>query len=163
MLVNLDPTSAHKLVPLLAARELKLSCAESCTGGLLAGALTSVPGCSRVFVGGIVAYANQAKIDLLKVSSQLLADNGAVSKEVAIAMAIGAARAFDCSIALSTTGIAGPGGGSKDKAVGTVWWAMYYREQVAAARLVLQGDRDTVRIEAVARILSAVVDELKEA
>ncbi len=109
------------VVALLTEAGRTLATAESCTGGWISNLVTNVPGSSAVFLGGVAAYANAAKTDLLDVPADLIAAHGAVSKEVAIAMAAGAARRFGADYALSTTGIAGPGGGSADKPVGLVW------------------------------------------
>ncbi|MDL2263545.1 CinA family protein [Synergistaceae bacterium OttesenSCG-928-I11] len=97
--------------------------AESCTGGLVASAITGVPGASAVFSGSFVAYSNLAKIELLNVTPETIERHGAVSGECAAEMAWGALRKFDTRIAVSVTGIAGPDGGSEQKPVGTVWFA----------------------------------------
>lgn len=109
------------IVRLLADKHLTLATAESCTGGSLAGRITNVPGASEVFLAGYVTYANEAKENTLGVPSDLLAAHGAVSEPVAAAMAEGARRVSGAKFALSTTGIAGPGGGTESKPVGTVY------------------------------------------
>ena len=109
------------IVRLLADKQLTLATAESCTGGSLAGRITNVPGASEVFLAGYVTYANEAKENTLGVPSDLLAAHGAVSEPVAAAMAEGARRVSGAKFALSTTGIAGPGGGTESKPVGTVY------------------------------------------
>jgi nicotinamide-nucleotide amidase len=114
-------TLETSVIDLLRARHLTLAVAESCTGGNLAGRLTDVPGASEVFLAGYVTYANEAKEQTLGVPADLLAVHGAVSEPVAAAMAEGARRATGSTFALSTTGIAGPGGGSEAKPVGTVF------------------------------------------
>ena len=105
-------------------RNVTLSFAESCTGGLLGAALTDIPGSSDVFIGSAVCYSNDAKKNILSVPGDLLASFGAVSSECALAMAKGALKQFGSGIALSVTGVAGPGGGSEEKPVGTVWYAL---------------------------------------
>lgn len=115
------PTLEAALVHLLREKHLTLATAESCTGGSLAGRLTDVPGASEVFLAGYITYANEAKQNALGVPADLLAAHGAVSEPVAAAMAEGARRASGAKFALSTTGLAGPGGGSESKPVGTVF------------------------------------------
>ncbi len=118
------PTLEASVVGLLASRGLTLSTAESCTGGLVGALLTSVPGASAVYLGGAVAYHNALKTNLLGVPEGLLAAHGAVSEEVARAMADGARARFGADLAVAVTGIAGPGGGSAEKPVGLVHFAL---------------------------------------
>lgn len=113
---------------LLKEKGLKIAAAESCTGGLIANTFTDVAGSSDYFDGGIVSYANHVKVNQLGVSQQSLDSVGAVSKEVALQMAKGVAEKLNTEIGISTTGIAGPGGGTKEKPVGTVWMGFYQRE-----------------------------------
>lgn len=121
------------VVRLLTERGLRLATAESCTGGLVADRITDVPGSSAVFTHGFVTYANEAKRDLLGVPQELLDQHGAVSEPVARAMAEGALRVSGADLAVAVTGIAGPGGGSEEKPVGTVWlaWARRGGETLA--------------------------------
>lgn len=105
----------------LTNRHETIAVAESCTGGGLAYYISQVPGISNVFLGGMVTYANSAKINLLHIPKDTIATHGAVSKEIALLMAKNCKQAFGSTWALSTTGIAGPGGGSKEKPVGIVW------------------------------------------
>lgn len=114
---------AEKLLADARAKGLKIATAESCTGGLVAGLLTEIAGSSDVFERGFVTYSNQAKQDLLGVPADLLAKHGAVSAEVASAMARGALKHSKADLAVSITGVAGPGGGSADKPVGLVHFA----------------------------------------
>ena len=140
---------------LAAAREkhVKLACAESCTGGLIASVLTSVAGSSDVFNGGIVSYANEVKQGLLNVSSDDLEAHGAVSEEVACQMAQGALASAQADIAVSVTGVAGPGGGSPEKPVGTVWIGVAGPQGVSATHHLFTGDRESVRLQTVEEAL----------
>jgi len=138
-----------------------LAVAESCTGGLLAGAVTSIPGSSDYFVGGIVAYRNAVKTDALGVPSRLIASRGAVSGEVALAMAEGALERFSADMSIATTGVAGPGGGSREKPRGTVWVAVALRGGVRYShRFRFRGDREKVRRETVLASLAAASELL---
>jgi nicotinamide-nucleotide amidase len=126
--------------------ERRLAVAESCTGGLLAARLTERPGSSGHFLGGVVSYANEAKAELLGVDPELIERHGAVSGEVAEAMADGALERFDAAVAISVTGIAGPGGGGEEKPVGTVFWCVKEASGEAIVRGIrLPGDRADVR------------------
>jgi len=124
---------------------MTLSVAESCTGGLVAGALTEVPGASDVFLGGVVVYSNEMKTTLLGVEPSLIDTFGAVSDVVAREMAVGARDVSGSDLALATTGVAGPGGGTKDKPVGTVWFALAGPDGVSAEMRRFAGDRHGVR------------------
>ena len=127
---------------------LKLAVAESCTGGLLGARLTEIPGSSDVFLGGVIAYDNRLKMDLLGVSPELLADSGAVSEPVALRMAAGAAERLGAGVALSITGIAGPGGGTPSKPVGTVWLGCSIAGTTFARRILFAGSRHDIRARA---------------
>ena len=140
-----DTDLAAVVLDLLAERGARLATAESCTGGLVGHRVTAVPGSSRVDAGGVVAYDNDAKLQLLGVSAETLAAHGAVSEAVARAMAEGAASALGVDTALSVTGIAGPGGAVPGKPVGTVWIGVAWRGRVRAFTRVLAGGRDAVR------------------
>ncbi len=133
---------------LLAARGRTVATAESCTGGLLAERLTRVPGSSRYFPGAVVAYANAEKVALLGVPAELLELHGAVSEEVARAMAEGARRHFAVDYALAVTGIAGPQGGSPEKPVGTVHLALAAADETRHRAVRLIGDRERIRWQA---------------
>lgn len=107
-----------------------LSTAESCTGGALAAAITAVPGCSAYYKGGVVAYSNEVKMALLGVRRETLEEHGAVSRETVVEMARGAMKRLKTDAAIATSGIAGPGGGTPEKPVGTVWIAVAYKSEI---------------------------------
>ena len=130
-------------------RDLSLVTAESCTGGLLAARLTAVPGYSDVTLGGIVAYGNDLKQSQLAVPSELIERHGAVSAEVAAAMADGARRRLHADVAISVTGVAGPGGGSEEKPVGLVYYHVEAPDGGRGASFSFPGDRDSIRRRAV--------------
>lgn len=147
----------------LERRQARLAVAESCTGGLIGERLTAVPGSSRVFVGGVVAYANEVKLDLLGVSADVLGTHGAVSEEVAREMTAGAGRVCAAEAAVAVTGIAGPDGGTPEKPVGTVWIATLWRGRVRAFHFVFPGEREVVRRRAAQAALDALRRALAEA
>lgn len=155
--------SAAKLLgTVLSASGKTLAVAESCTAGLLGGAVTSIPGSSLYFSGGVVAYGNSAKISLLGVPPDLISARGAVSREVALAMAEGVLSLFRADLAIAVTGIAGPGGGSRGKPVGTVWVAIVALGGVRYAhRFRFPGGREAVRRETVKASLRAAIDVLR--
>ena len=144
-----DASLAGALVAGLTAAGLTLTTAESCTGGLLAGALTAVPGSSEAFREGAVTYSNESKQRLLGVPAALLGEHGAVSEACARAMAEGQRRRTGADLALSVTGIAGPSGGSADKPVGTVWCALASADGTVARHVAWTGTRDEIRGRAV--------------
>ncbi len=152
-----DTALAAVVLDLLRARSYRLALAESCTGGLVGATITAVPGASATFLGGIVSYADGSKIRDLGVDAALLERHGAVSEEVALAMADGAAQRFGVEAAAAVTGIAGPGGGSPEKPVGTVCLAARVGERRRAVRRWLPGDRPFVR----ERSVHAVLDLLR--
>ena len=149
-------TLAAAVHELLRAAGKTISVAESCTGGRIAAALTAVPGSSRSFVGGIVAYDNAVKTAELGVSEQTLARFGAVSEEAAREMARGVRARLGASCAVSTTGIAGPDGGSAEKPVGLVWFGVDTGEEVLSYRFNFRGDRDAVQRRATVMALGLV-------
>jgi nicotinamide-nucleotide amidase len=137
------------------AAGLRLATAESCTGGLVAGALTAIAGSSDVVERGFVTYSNAAKTELLGVPAELIVAEGAVSEPVARRMAEGALAHSAADLAVSVTGIAGPGGGSAEKPVGLVWFGLARRGAATRTlRQVFPGDRGTVRAAAVAQALA---------
>ena len=136
------------------ARGWRLATAESCTGGLVAAALTAIRHSSDVFKRGLVAYSNDAKIELLGVPQDMIAQHGAVSAETAAAMARGAVARAGVDLSISTTGIAGPGGGTPQKPVGLVYLGVATREgAVRVERRVFPGDRGEVRRAAMVKAL----------
>jgi len=145
---------AESVLQLCRARRLTLATAESCTGGMIAAALTEIAGSSDVVERGFVTYSNAAKTELLGVSPALIASHGAVSGEVAAAMAAGALAHAPVELAVSVTGIAGPGGATPGKPVGLVWLGLARRgAEVRIERHVFPGDRAAVRHASVARAL----------
>jgi len=139
------------------SRGLRLATVESCTGGLIVAALTAIDGSSDVVDRGFIAYSNDAKTDLVGVPAELIAGHGAVSEAVAAAMATGALTRSRAQIAVSATGLAGPGGGSAQKPVGLVWIGLAQRDHpVSAERHVFSGDRAAVRAAAVAHALMMI-------
>lgn len=135
---------------------LTIAVAESCTGGLLGARLTTIPGSSDVFVGGVIAYANAVKRDLVGVSADDLASAGAVSEVVARQMASGIRARTGAGVGLAITGVAGPDGGTADKPVGTVWIALDLAGDVSARRLQLIGDREEIRRRATQVVLETL-------
>jgi nicotinamide-nucleotide amidase len=155
---------AQRLITLLAARNLTVSTAESCTGGQLAAAITSVPGSSAVFIGGIVAYANSVKAALLEVPEAVLQRHGAVSAECAAAMASGCQHGFATDFALSTTGIAGPDGGTPEKPVGLVYFGWARRgDSLRVEGRQFTGDRASVQRQSVEHSLRILLELLDAA
>ncbi len=150
-----DADLAALMLAELERRQAHLAVAESCTGGLIGERLTAVPGSSRVFVGGVVADANEVKLDLLGVSADALAAEGAVSERVAREMAAGIGRTLGTEAALAVTGIAGPDGGTEQKPVGTVWIAALWQGKERAFHYVFPGERDVVRRRAAQAALDA--------
>ncbi|MBD5264390.1 MAG: CinA family protein [Bacteroides sp.] len=139
-----DKTVAQVLGELLGERELTVACAESCTGGNIAHRIVQVPGSSSYFLGSVVSYSNEVKNEVLGVPYSDISAHGAVSREVAEAMAKGAAKLMRADCAIATTGIAGPDGGTKYKPVGTVWIAVKCGDKTVSECIHFQGDRNTV-------------------
>ena len=147
------------LAQALRERGLRLVTAESCTGGLIAAACTAVAGSSDWFERGFVTYSNEAKAESIGVDAQLIARHGAVSEEVALAMAEGALARSRAQLAVAVTGIAGPGGGSPTKPVGTVWLAIAGAGEGTRAELLqLSGDRAEIREQTVQRALQRLIE-----
>ncbi|MEP9347403.1 CinA family protein [Xanthobacter sp. KR7-225] len=151
---------AEEIVLAFRTRGLMLATAESCTGGLVAGALTAIAGASDVVERGFVTYSNRAKTELLGVPEVVLANHGAVSAETARAMAEGAASRAPVEVAVSVTGVAGPGGGSAEKPVGLVHFACAFRGRATVHRRLSFGDlgRDEIRRRAVLAALDLLAE-----
>lgn len=141
----------------------QLATAESCTGGLIAGACTELAGSSAWFDRGFVSYSNEAKTELLGVPAELIRSHGAVSQEIAQAMAAGALLHSRAQVALAVTGVAGPGGGSAAKPVGTVWLAWATPSGVTAELASFPGNRAAVRSATVQRALQGLLERLPSA
>lgn len=146
---------------LLLKKGLKLVTAESCTGGLVAAACTDLAGSSDWFERGLVTYSNAAKTELLGVDAALIEANGAVSEAVALSMAQGALAHSAAQVSLAVTGVAGPGGGSPAKPVGTVWFAWCVPGRVHAQKMHFTGDRSAVRRAAVHHALQGLHELLR--
>jgi PncC family amidohydrolase len=151
----------ENLRDLMQARKLKLACAESCTGGLVSHRITNVPGSSAYFLGGVIAYSYEAKAQLLGVSWDTLNAFGAVSEETVREMALGARTLFDADLAISVSGIAGPGGGMPEKPVGTTWIGLSARDGEWARHFIWGGDRERNKLDSSTMALQFVVDYLE--
>ena len=164
LLLNLEQ-SRQSLCRLLADSMLKkqffLATAESCTGGLIAAACTDLAGSSLWFDRGFVTYSNAAKTEMLGVDAALIAQFGAVSEQVAAAMAQGAVKHSAAQVSVAVTGVAGPTGGSVDKPVGTVWIAWFVNGQTSTQLCQFDGDRATVRALTVQQALQGLVERLQ--
>ena len=145
---------------LLRKNNLKLGVAESCTGGLICDRITNIPGSSEYFMGGIVAYAYEAKVNLLGVSWVTLRAHGTVSRQVVLEMAIGARRVLETDLAVSVSGIAGPGGGMDEKPVGTTWVGLAASQGEWARGFAWRGNRLENKANSAEAALQLVMDYL---
>ncbi len=145
--------ASDMLKAIIAKKNVTIAVAESCTGGLLGGAITAVPGSSICFKGGIISYSNDVKIKILNVKEDTIREYGAVSRQCAEEMAVNVRHIFDVDISVSITGIAGPDGGTEEKPVGTVWSACADIYGVESLECVYGGDRDEIRNHAVKRAI----------
>ena len=152
----------EKIIHLLKEKGYTVTTAESCTGGLLAGRLLNVSGASEVYNEGHITYSNEAKERLLGVSSKTLAAHGAVSSQTATEMALGAAKMANANVGLSTTGIAGPGGGTKEKPVGLVYVGCVINGSVEVQECHFKGSREEVRNAAVEETLQLLWKSLSK-
>ena len=160
-----EVTLSEVVGKLLTEKKISIAVAESCTGGYLASDITDVPGCSNYMLGGVVAYSNRSKTEFLGVSPEIIEQKGAVSMETALAMARGVKKRFGSDIGVSTTGIAGPGGGTDEKPVGLVWMGFCFRNKEFALRAQFSKDRilnkqraAIVVLETVRRVLSGITN-----
>jgi nicotinamide-nucleotide amidase len=153
--------SCRLLADLMLKKQFFLAAAESCTGGLIAAACTDLAGSSQWFDRGFVTYSNAAKTDMLGVNTALIAQFGAVSEQVVMAMAQGAVKHSVAQVSVAVTGIAGPTGGSTEKPVGTVWIGWCVDGQTTTELCHFEGDRAAVRSLTVQRALQGLVERLK--
>ena len=154
------PDYEAQIGPLLSAQSWTLSTAESCTGGLIGHLITEAPGSSAYYVGGIVSYSNQLKEQLVGVSPSTLESYGAVSKQTALEMAQGVRRKLRTDLGLSVTGIAGPGGATQDKPLGTTWIGLSTPGSTLAYHFVWSGDRQENKVASAQAALRIVYEFL---
>jgi nicotinamide-nucleotide amidase len=154
--------TCQPLATLLLANNFKMATAESCTGGLIAAACTDLAGSSDWFECGFVSYSNQAKTEMLGVDARLITTHGAVSEPVARAMAQGALHHSEAQVCVAVTGVAGPGGGSADKPVGTVWFAWCLPSGILSEVQHFEGERSAVRAATVQHALARLVTLLQD-
>ncbi len=154
---NLDELASH-VIEIFREKGLSLALAESCTGGMIAETITNVAGASDIFCGSAVTYVNSAKEHILGVARETLEKHGAVSSECAEEMACGARRVYGADVAMSVTGIAGPGGGSEAKPVGTVWFGLATKDGAETFRRRFDGDRAAVRRQTVEEVLRRLAE-----
>ena len=157
----MKPSIEQTVGELLRQKGLKLSIAESCTGGLVSDRITNIPGSSDYFMGAIVAYAYEAKVQLLGVKWDTLTAYGAVSKEVVLEMARGARKALETDIAVSVSGIAGPGGETDEKPVGTTWVGLSTPDGEWSRQFCWDGDRIENKASSAQAVLEILLDYLE--
>lgn len=144
----------------LVTKGWQITCAESCTGGGVGYAITAISGSSAWFKKGFITYSNDAKRDMLGVSEQTLNQYGAVSSSTVLEMAAGAAEQANAEVAVAISGIAGPDGGTPEKPVGTVWFGFFINGQNSCQKLLIDGNRQTIRIKAIEFALSHILELL---
>ena len=155
-------TQALALVSLCLEKNVTFGTAESCTGGLISASVTDVPGASAVFFGGIVSYVNSVKAGLLGVKNETLSAHGAVSEETAGEMSCGARRALGVDFAVSVTGLAGPGGGTKEKPVGLVYISVASPTNTVVTKNLFTGNREEVRLQTVSKALALLTAAIQK-
>lgn len=161
-LLKKEEAPESRLVKLLLEKDLQITCAESCTGGMIASLLVNVPGVSEILMESYVTYSNEAKHRLLGVEQEALSEYGAVSQQVAFQMAEGAARAAGADAAIAVTGIAGPGGGTAQKPVGLVYIGTYLCGNIRVTENHFLGERYKIRKQAAEAALLQLTAQLTE-
>lgn len=161
-LLRKEEAPESRLVKLLLEKDLQITCAESCTGGMIASLLVNVPGVSEILMESYVTYSNEAKHRLLGVEQEALSEYGAVSQQVAFQMAEGAARAAGADAAIAVTGIAGPGGGTAQKPVGLVYIGTYLCGNIRVTENHFLGERYEIRKQAAEAALLQLTAQLTE-
>jgi PncC family amidohydrolase len=154
--------SEKALGELLKNENLKLATAESCTGGLLGSKITDVPGASSYYMGGIIAYSNEIKTDILGVKRETIERYGAVSKECALEMVSGVSKLFGSQVSIATTGIAGPSGGTKDKPVGLVFIAIKVKNKINVEKFIFNGNRIEIKEKVAEQAIRDTIKMLHE-
>lgn len=153
-------TLEERIVEHMREKELTLAAAESCTGGMLSSRIIDVPGVSEVYKAGFVTYANEAKQNLIGVKEETLKEFGAVSEQTAKEMVLGAMKAAKTDMAVATTGVAGPGGGTKEKPVGLVYIACGSEDDIIVERCLFNGTRSEIRQASVEHALGMLYKEI---
>ncbi len=153
---------AKKLGEMLSKKNLSLSVCESCTGGMLGSIITTVPGSSNYFKGGIIAYSNEIKNKIIGVKKRTLKNFGAVSKQTASEMAMGIKRIMGTDAGIAITGIAGPGGGTKNKPVGLVYIGVILSKKIKVEKNIFSGNRQQIREKACEQALRLLIQMLEE-
>jgi nicotinamide-nucleotide amidase len=161
IIADSDESPAEVAGNILSKNKQTLAVAESCTGGLLGGEFTSIPGSSAYFLGGVIAYSNSIKERILKVKHNTLSEHGAVSRETALEMAANVRNIFGSDYGISITGIAGPGGGTPEKPVGTVWIGLSSARGIQAEKFTFGTDREINRQRAIGSALNLLLQEIK--
>jgi nicotinamide-nucleotide amidase len=151
----------NDLAVLLSEKQLKVCTAESCTGGLIAKSFTDLPGSSAWFERGFVTYSNESKIEMLGVSGSIIDYYGAVSEPVATAMAVGALKHSHADYSIAVTGVAGPGGGSAEKPVGTVWIGIANQSETRTQKFLFDGNREMIRLLTMRTVIKQLLFLLK--
>ncbi len=153
---------AEKIAPLLKKKHLKIATAESCTGGLIGHTITGVPGSSEYYEGGIISYSNEMKMRFLGVREQTLKEHGAVSEQTAREMSEGVRKATGADIGISTTGIAGPGGGTEEKPVGLVYISLATEGETKVEKHIFHGNREENKEHTCRAALSLLLNYLEK-